>query len=175
MKNFGKHIWPYLFIVLALAITSCNDDNDDLPANRFELDGQTYALSSGFLEDFGSNGNGTFDFDIFLSSSGISYNSTSGFYVGSGDGIYLDLNTTSETGLLPGTYNFSNNRTDFTFSDASVYLDFSFTNVSGTLFAVTGGTVTIGIDGSTTTIEFTLNLSNGQTATGIFSGVLTPV
>jgi hypothetical protein len=74
-----------ILLSLAFAITFCNKDVTT-PSNEFVLNGVRYALSSGIIQDFGSNGNGTVDFDVALVSSSVSYTPGSG-NTGTGDAI----------------------------------------------------------------------------------------
>lgn len=89
--------------------------------NYFSYDGKTYNLDKGFIENFGVNSeNGSYDFDVYLVSDSIHYSIPDEDFIGIGDMIYLDLNTSSENGLVAGTYKFSNNRDTFTLVDGLV-------------------------------------------------------
>ena len=156
-------------MLLGLLFASCgNDDDGGGVQNQFTLNGETFTITGGELEDFGSNGNGSFDWDVTLFTKNLNSNTSSGI----GELVYLDLNTGSSTGLEEGRYDFGPNRDVFTMVDGSVVLDFDFATSAGTIHSVTGGSVDISLSGSQTLISFSLRLSNGQTATGSFSGVL---
>lgn len=155
-------------LLLAVAVTSvsCNkDDEDSTPRNSFTYDGTTFEVERGFITTFGDNGNGSFDWDILLVTEGI--NIEDGDFAGEGTGLYLDLNTSSETGLVDGTYTF-----DANMRDALIMTDAFLTTVIGattTEVQATGGTVTI--DGND--ISFDLTTVGGQTIEGSFDGTLT--
>ena len=163
-----------LFLALGVISTSCNkdDDGDSSSANSFTLDGTSYDLANGFLTDFGDNGNGSFDFDVTLTSSSITADGTTGYFTGTGDIVYLDLNSSSADGLVAGTYNFANNRDVFTLVDGTVGTEVDASNGDGTSFDVTAGTVEVAINGSSTSFDFTLTLSNNEIVTGSWEGVL---
>ena len=159
-----------------MMITSCGDDDDEGDGggsgnNNFTIDGVTYDLSDGYLVDYGSNaGYDSYDWDVILTSSGLVPN-TSGA-TGEGDFVYLDLNTTSSTGLVAGTYDFADEREVNTIVDGEIGIDFVASTEEGEFSVVDGGTVTVSINGSVTTVSFDLDLVGGGTATGEFSGVL---
>lgn len=163
-----------LFLALGVLSTSCGNDDDGgaSSSNSFTLNGNSFDLERGFLTDFGENIDGSFDFDVTLTSSDIDFDGSTGYLSGMGDVVYLDLNSSSADGLVAGTYAFANDREAFTFVDATVGTDVDVYTGSGTSFLVTGGTVDVAISGSTTSLDFTLTLSNNDTVTGNWSGVL---
>lgn len=169
MKKFS--FLPILLLFsLVLVLPSCKDDDDGAGQNEFVLDGETFSLTRGFIEDYGSNGNGSFDFDVTFTSSGIT--TSNGSLSGEGEIVYIDLNTSSEEGLVAGTYTFSGSRDALTFVDGTIGKNFNVANQSGEIFNVTGGTVDISISGSETTIEFDLTIGNGSTVSGSYKGAL---
>ncbi|MEL6837539.1 MAG: hypothetical protein AAFP77_31310 [Bacteroidota bacterium] len=166
----------YLLFALSLSVlflySSCNKDDDDSVRNEFTLNGDSYQLAKGFMTEYGSNGNGSFDFDVELTSSTVNYNDFDGSFSGTGDVIYFDLNTSLETGLVNGTYNFSSDRNAFTFVDGAVATNYDADTESGDVFAVVGGSVEIEIRGNETYFSWNLTISNGTTVTGEFQGIL---
>ena len=167
-----KFLFPFVAIlVVASALSSCKKDDDNNTQNEFTYDGATYTIANGFLRDSGPNSTTTHDWDVFLTTSGITSGATFGL-TGMGDMIYLDLNCMSDTGLLDGTYNWSSSRDDFTIVDADVYLDYDVLNLLGTILPATAGSVTISSDGSETTVTFNLTFADGKTASGEWKGVL---
>lgn len=162
-----------VLLVAAFSMTSCNKDDDSgTSENSFTFDGTTYTFARGYIEDFGSNGNGSFDWDVFLVSDGITLNS--GFLTGVGDLVYIDLNTSSETGLVSGTYTFNTQRDAFTFVDGTIGIGFDLSTQSGTTAEITGGTVDIDANGNNVTIDFNLDTVSGSLS-GNFSGNLLPI
>lgn len=171
-----KNLFFALIAMVAFTVFSgCNKDDDDMGTtvkNEFTYDGTTYSLANGYLSSLGSNGNGTFDYDIFLTSAGITKGGPLGLQ-GMGDYVYLDLNNTSATGLVAGTYNWSNSRTDFSIVPGSAtYLNYDFATFSGTQLDATAGTVDVAISGTETTVTFSITVTGGKTVTGEWKGVL---
>jgi len=90
-----------------------------------------------------------------------------------GDYVYLDLNSISTTGLVAGTYNWSNSRTGFSIVPGSAtYLNYDFSAFTETTLAATAGTVDIAISSTETTVTFSLTFADGKTVTGEWKGVL---
>lgn len=168
-----------LFFLLAsfaiLAYTGCNKDDDDALRSEFVLNGTTYSLAKGFIEDYGANGNGSFDFDVTLTSSGVNYSEAQGTFSGMGDFVYLDLNSSLETGLVAGTYNFSSDRNAFTIVDGAIGTDYDLNLGTGEDFTVNGGSVEVELIGNETRFSWSLNISNGTIVTGDFQGILRPI
>lgn len=168
-----KHLVFFLVGAVALlSYTGCNKDDDDGARNEFVLNGTTYALEKGFIQNYGDNGNGSYDFDITLTSGDINYSDAQQVFSGTGDFIYLDLNTSLETGLVAGTYNFSSDRNAFTIVDGTVGTDYDLAIGTGEDFDVIGGTVDIELDGNETRVSWSVSISNGTTVTGEFKGIL---
>jgi len=95
-----------------------------------------YSLNStGILEDYGENDNGSFDWDVEL--------------FGSEVNVYLDLNTNSADGLVEGTYTYSNVREAFTFVDGEIEF-----NDESASYDLEESTIEIDVDGDTISIEF---------------------
>ncbi len=175
MKSFNFRLILGLMCLLTLTF-SCNDDDDDsFGASQFTINGVSYELNQGFLEEFGSNGTvggqESWDFDVTLTSSGITFDPNNVTFVGSGSFIYLDLNTNSPDGLVSGTYNFSGQRNVFTLVDGTAAFNVNIAAGTGNGFEITGGTVTINT-GNVVRIEFDLTTDTNQSVTGRFSGAL---
>lgn len=170
MKHFTQ--LTFLLAILTLTLTtSCKKDDDKSSSISFA--GESYSLDKGFLSNYGDNGNGSYDFDVLLTTDGINYSDIEGEFTGTGDGVYLDLNTSSANGLVSGTYTYSSDRDAFTFVDAFVFSDYNLDDFTvGQDFEVIGGEVTIEVDGSNYTIEFDLTLSDNSTSTGKYEGGL---
>ena len=108
-----------------------------------------------------------------LTSSTVTY--SNGSFSGTGDLIYLDLNTSSATGLVAGTYNFSSNRDVLTFVDGNVARNFDLATQTGENISITGGTVKVDVDGTVYTFTLNLTTSSGKTVTGYYKGALTTI
>jgi len=159
-----------LLFISFVVFYSCEDDSS--PKNYFKYDGKTYTLSDGYIEDYGPN-NGSFDWDVYIISSKLNYNGD--WFTGTGHIIYLDLNTSSENGLVTGIYTFSSERSVFTFVDAGAGINFNMDTESGTIVDVIGGTVEITISGNEVLFEFNLITNTTKTIKGRFKGVLTEI
>jgi len=161
----------FLFILAAsfviFTIASCKKDKND-PKDQFTYDGETFELTQGYIEDYGDNGNGSYDFDITLVSNDINFIQETGI----GHLVYLDLNTSNEFGLVEGTYNFSEEREAFTLVDGIIAISFDLDTETGELYNAISGTVIIEIDGNETKIEFNLVMANNKNVSGEFKGVL---
>ena len=150
-----------LLFATAFLFQSCDNDDDKNSGSDFNnevtIDGTFYQLNdSGFLEEYGENEDGSFDWDVEL--------------VGPEAYVYLDLNTTSADGLVEGTYTYSNVREAFSFVDAEIGFD------DDNYFALEAGTIEIDVDGDTVSIEFTVISSEDGNDTEIeceWSGTFT--
>ncbi|GJM33751.1 MAG: hypothetical protein DHS20C18_27520 [Saprospiraceae bacterium] len=174
MKQFIYYSFIGLLSVTMMLQSCKKDDDSGTPKNEFTLNGESFELGKGFLAEYGENGNGSYDFDVTLTSSSITYNEISQEFNGQGDVIYLDLNTSSESGLVDGTYNFSSDREAFTMVYGEIGVDVDAMTGAGDVYEVIGGTVTIEVDGNETLVEFDLTLSDNTKVTGRFKGVLRP-
>lgn len=170
-----KNLFFALLTITAFTVFSgCSKDDDDPVTtidNEFTYDGTTYDLAKGFINNFGRNLNDTYDFDVFLTTAGITKNGTR--FAGEGSYVYLDLNIDSSEGLKAGTYIWANSRINFSLVPGTVVaIDHNFTTNAGTNIQATDGTVDVAIEGMETTITFTLTLSDGKTVSGEWKGVL---
>ncbi|MGB1242498.1 MAG: hypothetical protein ACPG49_08255 [Chitinophagales bacterium] len=172
MQLFKVTLFVVSLFFIALSPSCKKDDASPNNQNQFTLNEESFEISKGFIEEYGSNGNDSYDFDVSLVSSDINYNQTEGDFSGTGNVIYLDLNTSSENGLVSGTYNYSDDRDTFTLVAAAVATNYDTENETGSNFAVTGGSVDVDVDGSNVSFEFNLTISNNATVTGSFKGSL---
>ena len=165
---------PLIALFVILSLFSCKKEEGVSPSSMygFVLNGETYSLEKGFLEDFGENSDGSFDFDIFLASSEIGYSAAAEDFNGKGNFIYLDLNTSSANGLDDGRYDYANDRRAFTLVDATVGTHFDLSEETGDIYEVLEGTVDIKVEGDETFVEFELILPNNVKVEGSFRGVL---
>lgn len=162
-----KGLLPYLFMFgMILLISSCGDDDDS--TNSYSYDGTTYNITNAFLDDIGGNFAGSHDYDIYLAGDGISAGNS--ILNGTGDFLYLDLNTAANNGLEPGTYSWSSTRDAQTIvSGSSIATNFNTSTLSGNLIALTGGTVVISQNGDEFTFDINLEAS-GTMVTGSYTG-----
>ena len=170
MKNL---LFTLIALVAFTSIVGCKKDKDDDmdTKSEFTYDGTTYSLANGYIDDFGSNGNGSFDWDVIITSSSITVDSV-GDFSGMGDLVYLDLNSSDSTGLVAGTYNWSTTREISSIVDGSIGIDLDLATLMGTNISASAGTVDVAINGTETTITFNLTFADGKTVSGEWKGVL---
>jgi hypothetical protein len=161
--------WLILFVLFGL-FNSCEEESK--PKKYFKYNGKTYKLDRGFFMDWGSNDNGSYDYDIWFISQSIKVDPVTDEFSGVGEIIYLDLNTSSEHGFVGGTYNFSQERLAFTFVAGVVGIDTDIETEEGTILQITGGTIEITVLDNGALIEFTLDTATGKSVTGKFKGNL---
>ena len=118
-----------------------------------ELAGQQYDIDSALLESWGENGDGSYDWDVTFTTEGLSFNSETEEYVGTGAVLLLDLNTDSAGGLVPGNYTYSTERAAFkwVFAVSGTNVDTA-DDSAGDLLTYNQGTVTITGTGDDQTI-----------------------
>jgi len=171
MKQIG-YLTMFGLLSFMLLISACKKDKEESNLNQFTLNEESYDLAKGFLVEYGENSNGSYDWDVTLTSSSISYSESLGDFTGQGDAIYMDLNTSSATGLVAGTYNYSTIRDAFTFVVALAATDAIISSGTGTFVDLTAGTIDVSVNGNETTFDLDLRTSTGETLTGNFTGTL---
>lgn len=165
-----------LFLALGVISTSCNKDDDggSSSSNSFTVDGNTYDLSRAYKTAFNyPNPDGSDDIDVYLTTSDIT--AGNGELNGTGNALYLDLNSSTTPDLATGTYTFATDRAAFVLSDgtsAGVNVDV-YTGAGDQVFVVNGGSVEVSKDGDETRFEFNLTTTDGNTITGSYQGTLT--
>lgn len=157
-----------LLCLTAMLFVACGGDSNK---NEVTTNGESFSLNKGFLESYGENGNGSFDWDVTLTSSDVTYDQSQAEFEGNGTVVYLDLNTNSATGLVDGTYNYDPVRDAFTMVAGSIGFDFELNSQTGVGFSITAGSVTI----TGEKIDFDVTLSNGNNAVGNYTGALTSI
>jgi hypothetical protein len=177
MKNF-KLVSLIFIIVLGTFTTSCDNDDDAVPVaivNEFTYQGTAYNLSQGILQDYGDNGNGSYDFDIILFSDDFTIDLVNDEITGRGDAVYLDLNSDNMADLSDGTYVFDINRDVFVISFAGIFLDYDPQASNGTAVEASSGEVILTKSGVEYTISFDLSTANGDAIIGQYKGTLSRV
>ncbi|AZQ43273.1 hypothetical protein [Nonlabens ponticola] len=173
MKKFNLILLLALFsISLSCTSDDDNDDDNNIGENFFTLGDDDYALTQGFIEDYGDNGNDSYDFDITLLGDGFEVDFDSEEIRGKGDAIYLDLNSDDMEDLSDGTYVFAQDRDSFTLVDAAVIIDYDIQEETGTQLAVIGGEVILSKSGNDYDITFDLDTQDRRTVTGSYRGSL---
>ena len=173
MKTLKLPVYLVLFTLL-ISLFSCSEDDPPPPQNYFNLDGTQYTVAKGYIQPWGENSNGSYDFDIWLVSSGINYSTSSGEFFGIGELVYIDLNTSSANGLVNGTYNYSSYRDAFTFTDGIIGIQIDAANQTGDeVVEIVGGSIVVKVTGNDVTLDFDLTTSKNTNVKGNFTGSLT--
>ena len=94
-------------LAMSLSFVSCEKDDEDTKKNQFTYDGVDYALAKGIIENYGlwNYEPNIYNFDLSFFSSGLILDEDADV-TGTGDGLYFEMFSSSETELLPGTYTF---------------------------------------------------------------------
>ena len=156
-----KLMYSILFVAVSLStFQSCDKDDDNNDGgndlnNQISIAGTITSLSTtGSLESYGEQSTGVYDWDVTLTSTGSEV-----------IGIYFDLNTDSEDGLVAGTYTYSDVR------EAFKYVDLEVNAGVDSNYNVQDGTVVISTSGDNTSITFNLVAQDGTVITGQWTGI----
>jgi len=177
MKNYRISFLSLAWMLLALPLfIACNKDDDDdnppRPDNYIEYDGKYYALTQGYIENWGEMDPGVYNLDLTLLSSGFTINYTGtelSSIAGTGDAVYFEIYTADSNQIVPGTYTFNANSTAAgVFDEGFLGLGVNFGTLSGTFHTVTSGTVSIQKDGAAYTVSFNMTDETGKAIKGYF-------
>jgi hypothetical protein len=179
MKKMKKLL--FLAISITLFLTSCSQSSSDnsvitpTPTTGFSIDGTTYSNFNGKVVDnyhFSSTTESSFKF--IFSDGSINVSAAPASYCGfttSNASMAVNLDVfSSDTTILPGTYNFYNGSSSSApssyFRSFSIYLDkngnHSFNDAQDKVYSATGGTVTISGTSPNYTIGINVTLNNGN-------------
>lgn len=176
-----KILLSMCLMATASFFTACKDDdgdNEPKVENEFTVDGNEHALAQGYA-DFSiiqTVGDKTYNFwNVALVSDGISYESGSSEFVGSGDAVRFDIYSTAEGVVPEGTYTAGG--TDNGIEDAMVFVNVNLDSGTGTVYnnEITDGEVVVTKDGDNHVINFAFTLNDSRQITGSFKGKLTEV
>lgn len=160
---------------------SCS--KDDAVAKRIKIDGTSYSLAHGYISDNGSaeddNGDVAKRYTVILTSKDLTV-TANGQPDGTGDYIYVNFFSTSNTELAAGTYTID--YLDYltgTVTDSELGVNFSAANgTTDADFYISEGTVKVSKSGSKYTFKFTGKVVNTDTEEEVsfsasFEGTLT--
>ncbi|MDX9853122.1 MAG: hypothetical protein RBS81_05015 [Tenuifilaceae bacterium] len=171
MKKLNFRILLSLFVISTLFV-GCSDD-EDAPKNHITYDGVTKTISAGLLENYGSAGLSSYNFDITLYE-GLKYSQTTGFS-GTGNLIYFELFSSSATELVPGTYTYdaleTTNANTFDAGFIAIGIEIA-SETADEIIYIASGKVTVKKDGSTYTIDIDCTSTDGKKITGYYKGSL---
>ncbi len=184
MKNLNLKVMCAALAV-TVAFSGCSKDEETTTkTNSFSFEGKTYETPKGFIEYWGSaDDNKSGYFDVILTSSGVRYDAASDEYITDAnyDYMYFELNSSSLTELVSGTYTYDYVDGDLgemekpsTFSDAGVGVDVVDDETTDTEYGndeTTTGTVTVNKSGTTYEITYSVKLE-GKMVTGYYKGSL---
>ena len=164
-----KHITKITVIGLVLVLLS-GCAKRELKNNYFWYNGNNYQLHKGVLAYYGQNENGTHDFDLWFYSKSITFYDKNMQFEGSGELIYLDLNTTTKTGLSTYSYQWNELREPETIRAAVCRINYDMKNMDGAYYTATEAAAEIIKSDESYSIDFSLTLKNGKTVTGNYTG-----
>ncbi len=178
MTKFKLFAVSAILLVVAVVFSSCKKDDpeptptpDPKPQSYFTNDGVDYVLSSAYSQYWGVN-NGVHNFDIYIVSEDIKYVQSSEEFSGTGEVVYLELFTSSSSGLIVGEYNYSSENNAFSFGTAEVGINADSQSSEGLWLSAVGGKVNIAKDGEKYTISFNLTTDDNKEIIGKYEGVL---
>lgn len=166
---------------IALTFTSCkkDDDNNTTNSGTAVVGENTATFSKGALEFYGLWGQNTYNFDIYLASSGIDIANETG----SGDLLYFELFTSTDT-FNGGTFTYSFDQLANTFDNGYLIINGNWeTEIAENYYEIQSGTLTVTKSGNSYDISYALmsqekNPDNYQdigdpvAMTGSYSGTL---
>lgn len=155
-----------------------DDDSDSESGNYFKINGKTYELKVGYLQNWGMDADyyDGYNVDLLLVSDGITFDAENEEFSGTGDGIYFEMYSSMSNQLPAGSYTYSSTEPNSTstFDYGEYYVDFNTSTYDYTSYGFfNSGTITVSKSGSTYEISFTCTSSEGQSCTGYFKGQLT--
>lgn len=160
-------------ILACLCLTGCSETED--PENHFTFMGVDYPLKGGVIENYGSYDN-IYNLDVYLFSSGISYDEVDATFEGTGHMVFLEMYC-SESCLKNGTYEFD---PDYggdagTFDLGMFVINLDNDTFEGTFIIVSSGSITVSVKGSTYEMTFDCKANNNETVTGYYKGELNQI
>jgi len=155
--------------LVSLVLTGCK--KSDEKKNYLQVGGTSYDLVLGDLEYYGT-ATGGYDIGLNLLTSGMSLSST-GYWEGTGTGIWFEVTSPVNDGVSSGTYEYSSTDGAFTIYDVGYCLAWTInygTNVWVYFDSAKGGYLKVVRDGSKYEVTFKGVDEDGNTVKGNFSG-----
>ena len=172
MKNSAKLL--ALVAALIIALSGCSDKEDPkTKQNVIIVDGTEFAVTQALTEEYGGDETSGYNFDLLILSSGFDFSDYENSWVtGSGNVLYLELWSTSSTGLVTGTYTSSANFEPNTFTSSYVGINYDTSDDTADQGYEDGtGSVSITVSGSTYTVNFDLTFGATK-VTGNYTGTV---
>lgn len=171
-----------VILMMSMAFVSCKKDKDEeetpVKKNYVTYNNKDYNFTKGYLIYYGDLDAkaGTYNFDVFLCTDGINYNSTTDEFSGSGNIFYMELFSSSATALVPGTYTYDSTMSYLanTYDLGIFAVNFNIATTSGEIEQeIKQGTFKTSNSGSTYTFNIDVMAADGKKITGMYSGALT--
>jgi hypothetical protein len=168
-------------VLISLLIASCEKEKETeeiKKTNHLKIGETEYTLSSGALENYGQDEAGIYDVyntDLTLFSDGITITNEDGELVVSGSGqiIYFEMFSSTETSLDIGTYNLNIQPFSLkTFDYADYMIGWNQTVDDDDWTEIASGEVTVNKNSNEYEITINCTDENGQKLTGFFKGTL---
>ncbi|MFV0590687.1 MAG: hypothetical protein ACK5M7_04830 [Draconibacterium sp.] len=181
MKNTTKFLT--LVLLASTLFTACDKGNSD-PKNHLKIGDKEYKLSSGILENYGTDSvyYDGYNADLILFSDSISYElvekegESYRDMIGNGHGIWFSMFSTEADVLDKAKYTFSTTEPCGigTFDDGACVINYdSEEEESGFESDIVSGTVDVSVSGSTYRITIDCTNEKGEKVTGFYKGTLT--
>ena len=171
--NMKRNVFNILLLSgVAIAFSSCKDDDDKKETNIFKVGTISTTIKSGTLiydTSLGGENNDIYRHELVLIGPGLSMNEDE--TIGEGNGLVLDL-VSSTTTLEPGTYNFTGTDVGsvaFDLWDGDAYIDLNTQEEQA--FAFSDGAITVAKSGDVYTIDVS-GVSGETVIEGHFEGKL---
>ncbi|PKL38447.1 MAG: hypothetical protein CVV44_11210 [Spirochaetae bacterium HGW-Spirochaetae-1] len=164
----------FIFAVLSFFLLSgCDDTTESLGDSWLKIGGEGYSLSKLDINyDGASSVVGVYKYYVTITSANLDV----GAGTGSGEYILLTLFSSSTPDLPSGVYEFSAGAPESgkfkCDEDAEIYTDFIFPTPTYILYDITGGTISVNIDGTMYSISGDVTTTGGA-ATFSYTGIET--
>ena len=156
---------------------ACKKDKDSPSPNQITYKGESFELSKGIIESYGHfQGEEAYNFDVLLLSSGFTvyeYNGEPDSVSGIGNAIVMEFYSSDSSDIAVGRYDYNPLRAAFTFDYAEAAIDFNTETEEGTELEISGGSITIGKNGSNYEFSFSFDTYEGENISGYYQGSLT--
>jgi len=176
MKNQGFKI-AVLLLMFSIVFVACKKDT--VKKSQIVYDGSEYELSKGYIEYYGLENvsPNSYYYDLLLVSPEVTIDYTQGLASGVGHGIVIELYSSSQNDIVPGTYTFDalDTYNANTFNYGGILLDFDFANIynkATTALEITGGTIDVTKSGSEYEITCNCTVTGGKAFSAYFKGSL---
>lgn len=166
--------------MLAAAVvlfSSCGKEEDE-DGGTLNYNNIDYTIKQGFLYDRGvisNTGGALYTQDILLVSDGITCDLTYGTLSGKGHKFKLELTTNQAGSPKAGTYTYNASSTHIanTVWYGNIYINYDETkDTYDYTTSISSGSVVVAKDGSTYTLTYNFNTTNGKTINGTYTGGL---